>query len=117
MASGGQVLLGEATANLARDSLPDAARMIDLGEVLLRGMDRAERIFQLTHPEIPREFPPLKTQAPGNLPRPLTSFVGRDAELDSVAAILNRSRLVTLTGPGGQGPPRDGWVRHVSGNL
>lgn len=106
LACGGQVLLGEVTANLARDALPDAAELIDLGEVPLRGMDRAERIFQLAHPEIPRDFPPLKTQTSGNLPRPLTSFVGRDAELDSVSATLSRSRLVTLTGPGGAGKTR-----------
>ncbi|MFJ9784373.1 BTAD domain-containing putative transcriptional regulator [Amycolatopsis sp. NPDC101161] len=40
------------------------------------------------------------------LPAQLTSFVGRDGELRQVADLLGRSRLVTLTGPGGTGKTR-----------
>ncbi|MEU4518681.1 BTAD domain-containing putative transcriptional regulator [Amycolatopsis sp. NPDC024027] len=40
------------------------------------------------------------------LPAQLTTFVGRDAELRQVAELLDRSRLVTLTGPGGTGKTR-----------
>ncbi|WP_165845770.1 AfsR/SARP family transcriptional regulator [Streptacidiphilus pinicola] len=40
------------------------------------------------------------------LPRPLTSFVGREADLDGLAGALRRARLVTLTGPGGTGKTR-----------
>ncbi|HEY3472740.1 MAG TPA: BTAD domain-containing putative transcriptional regulator [Amycolatopsis sp.] len=39
-------------------------------------------------------------------PAQLTSFVGRDAELRQVADLLERGRLVTLTGPGGTGKTR-----------
>jgi predicted ATPase/DNA-binding SARP family transcriptional activator len=41
-----------------------------------------------------------------NLPAPLTSFVGRDEEIDRVAGLLASGRLVTLTGPGGTGKTR-----------
>lgn len=41
-----------------------------------------------------------------NLPAPLTSFVGRGPELESVKASLQRSRLLTLTGPAGIGKSR-----------
>lgn len=40
------------------------------------------------------------------LPVLLTSFVGRVAELRSVAEVLGRHRLVSLVGPGGSGKTR-----------
>ena len=41
-----------------------------------------------------------------NVPIPLTSFVGREKELEEVAGLLSKSRLVTLTGSGGVGKTR-----------
>lgn len=43
---------------------------------------------------------------PNNLPAELTSFVGREPQLAELRRILHRSRLVTLTGPGGAGKTR-----------
>ena len=40
------------------------------------------------------------------LPRPLSSFIGREDVLTDVAQLLERNRLVTLTGPGGSGKTR-----------
>ena len=52
-------------------------------------------------------FPPLKTISNTNLPRPASSFVGRDTELAEVLArIEGGARLLTLTGPGGSGKTR-----------
>jgi predicted ATPase/DNA-binding SARP family transcriptional activator len=42
----------------------------------------------------------------GNLRTPLSSFVGRAAELERVGELLVGSRLVTLVGPGGAGKTR-----------
>ncbi|OIK03481.1 BTAD domain-containing putative transcriptional regulator [Streptomyces monashensis] len=42
----------------------------------------------------------------GNLPARLTSFVGREADIDAIGADLARARLVTLLGPGGAGKTR-----------
>ena len=54
-----------------------------------------------------RRFPPLKTISNTNLPRPASSFVGREAELEEVLARIEEgARLVTLTGPGGSGKTR-----------
>ena len=43
---------------------------------------------------------------PNNLPAELTSFVGREPQLADLRRLLHRSRLVTLTGPGGAGKTR-----------
>jgi predicted ATPase len=45
-------------------------------------------------------------RVPHNLVAPLTTFVGRHAELDAAAVLLEHHRLVTLTGPGGTGKTR-----------
>ncbi|MFI7320599.1 BTAD domain-containing putative transcriptional regulator [Streptomyces venezuelae] len=42
----------------------------------------------------------------GNIRTRLTSFVGREPELDAIRSDLRRARLVTLTGPGGSGKTR-----------
>jgi predicted ATPase/DNA-binding SARP family transcriptional activator len=42
----------------------------------------------------------------GNLPAQLTSFVGRDDELERIGRLLAETRLITLTGPGGAGKTR-----------
>jgi non-specific serine/threonine protein kinase len=44
----------------------------------------------------------------GGLPRPLTSFIGRERELAQARRLLAGSYLVTLTGPGGSGKTRLG---------
>ena len=45
-------------------------------------------------------------KASSNIPVPLTSFIGREAELKEIAKLLSASRLLTLTGPGGVGKTR-----------
>ncbi len=47
-----------------------------------------------------------RPKAAGNLRERLSSFVGRDAELERLSEALRASRLVTLTGPGGAGKTR-----------
>ena len=42
----------------------------------------------------------------GSLPKPLTSFIGRERELAQAKRLLQGSYLVTLTGPGGSGKTR-----------
>ncbi|MFE8016406.1 BTAD domain-containing putative transcriptional regulator [Streptomyces antibioticus] len=50
--------------------------------------------------------PPPPPERNGNLRPRLTSFVGREPELDAIRSTLHRARLVTLTGPGGSGKTR-----------
>jgi predicted ATPase/class 3 adenylate cyclase len=94
---GGQVLLSKE----ARDAAHVDAT--DLGEHRLKDFDEAVSIFQLGS----KRFPPLKTISNTNLPRPASSFVGRDREVEEVVSLLqDGARLLTLTGPGGSGKTR-----------
>jgi predicted ATPase/class 3 adenylate cyclase len=107
-AHGGQALVSGATELLVRDDLPEGCALVDLGEHRLRDLARPVRIFQLTGPGLRSEFPPLRTLEAfaGNLPVQLSSFVGRADELAGLAAAVQRSPLVTVTGPGGVGKTR-----------
>jgi len=105
---GGQILLSDdAVAELGEET-PDSVGVIDLGLYGLRGLDGRERIWQVTHPSLPVTFPPLKAgaSAAGNLPTPISSFVGRRSELTVVSRLLTVNRLITLTGEAGIGKSR-----------
>ena len=107
-AHGGQVLLSQAVAALVADRLPGGVALRDLGSVRLRDLAIPERVFQLVHADLRRDFPSLRSldATPNNLPRALTSFIGREAELAQVKELLGRSRLLTLLGVGGIGKTR-----------
>jgi hypothetical protein len=53
-----------------------------------------------------RSLEPDSRLAPGGLPLPASSFVGREQELAEISRLLSASRHVTLTGPGGCGKTR-----------
>jgi predicted ATPase len=97
---------------LVRDTLPEGARLRDLGERRLKDLFRPERVFQLIVPDLPTSFPPLKTldARMTNLPAQPTPLVGRERELGEVRNLLRGEevRLLTLTGPGGIGKTRLG---------
>jgi len=105
---GGQVLVTSTTRALVAGRLGGGFGLKKLGEFRLRDLAEPELIYQLTHADLPADFPPLVTVAerPGNLPVQVSSFIGRERELAQTAAALGGSRLVTLTGPGGVGKTR-----------
>jgi predicted ATPase/DNA-binding SARP family transcriptional activator len=47
-----------------------------------------------------------KEAAKTNLPVPITSFIGREKEVEEIIKLLGKNRLVTLTGAGGMGKTR-----------
>jgi predicted ATPase/DNA-binding SARP family transcriptional activator len=75
---------------------PDT-QTVALFRELLTGSSVAER---------PRTPASTNIQEIGNLPTPLTSFVGRERELNDVERLTGQSRLLTLTGAGGSGKTR-----------
>jgi predicted ATPase/class 3 adenylate cyclase len=94
---GGQVVLTSATAGLVD------AELVDLGEHRLKDIDAAVALQQVGG----RGFPPLKTISNTNLPRPASTFLGRERELEDLVSWLRSGvRLLTLTGPGGTGKTR-----------
>jgi non-specific serine/threonine protein kinase len=51
-------------------------------------------------------MPANNPQIPGNLPTPISAFIGRIQEIESLHQLLSEQRLLTLTGPGGAGKTR-----------
>ena len=109
LAHGGQTVLSGATESMVIDHLPSNAWLTDLGTHALRDLPRAEKVVQLCHPDIRNEFPPLRSSdvvGAQRLPSQLTSFVGREEQIEEVRRLVADNRLVTLTGAGGVGKTR-----------
>lgn len=105
---GGQILLSNATKELTGADLPEGIALKDMGLHGLKDLLQPERIWQLLHPELPSDFPPLNSlnATRNNLPQQTTSFIGREEEIVAVRQKLETGRLVTLTGIGGTGKTR-----------
>ena len=78
---GGQILVSLTTERLLSDSLPADVTLIDLGAHRLKDLDRDEQVFQVAHPNLPAEFPILRSDGPA-----------RDAADDVVIARQAHSR-------------------------
>jgi predicted ATPase/class 3 adenylate cyclase/DNA-binding CsgD family transcriptional regulator/Tfp pilus assembly protein PilF len=105
---GQQILLSLPTYELIKGHLPAGVELRDLGNLRLKDLPRPERTFQVITPDLPSDFPPLRTleNHPHNIPLQLTSFIGREREIADVVKGLSSARLLTLTGPGGSGKTR-----------
>ena len=108
LAHGGQILASQAVADLVAGRLPAESSLRDLGDVRLRGIASSEHVYQVVHPSLRQEFPALRSleATPNNLPQQLTSFIGRERELEEAEQLLDRARLLTLLGMGGLGKTR-----------
>lgn len=107
-ANGGQIVVSATTASMVSMSLPPGAGLVDLGTHRLKDLSSPETIYQLVVPGLPDAFPALRTLSDSatNLPIQINDFVGRKNELEDLLRLAERSRMVTLTGPGGVGKTR-----------
>jgi predicted ATPase/class 3 adenylate cyclase len=104
---GGQIVVSDAVRALAGDAAGAGFELRDLGEHRLKDLLAPERLAQVVATGLPDDFPRLRSlYAPNNLPTQLTSFVGRQGELEEALRLLRSTRLLTLTGPGGIGKTR-----------
>ena len=104
LAHGGQILASDTTEVLLRNRLS----LRPLGEHLLRGLRGQISVYQVIADGLPTEFPVLHSaeHLAGNLPRRVTSLVGRDELVRHGAECVRNRPLVTLTGVGGVGKTR-----------
>ena len=116
-AAGGQVIVSDPTRVLAEHDLPGGVSLRELGTHRLKDLNLPMRLHDLVIAGLPADFPAPRTLAarPGNLPAPLTSFVGREQVTAEAERLLGRARLLTLTGAGGSGKTR--LALHLGGRL
>jgi predicted ATPase/class 3 adenylate cyclase len=107
---GGQTLVSQTTWAKLAGSIPEGARVRDLGERRLKDLSRPEIVHEIVPAELPADFPALRTldTRPNNLPARATALLGRERLLDAARALLRDPavRLVTFSGPGGAGKTR-----------
>ncbi|MFC5953633.1 BTAD domain-containing putative transcriptional regulator [Streptomyces pratens] len=82
--------------------VPEAASPSRSGKA---GVPGARKPAGTPHPP-PSPSPSPSPSSPGGLRARLTSFVGREADLEAIRGDLASARLVTLIGPGGAGKTR-----------
>ncbi len=125
---GGQILLSHVVADMVRGLLPEGVNLRDMGEHAFKGLSQPEHIYQVVAPDLPQDFPPLRSitmpspeitlgmeharlptflaQEVGDVTAPV--FVGRERELACLEGYLNHALagqggVVFITGGAGRG--------------
>ncbi|MGI9641894.1 MAG: ATP-binding protein [Acidimicrobiia bacterium] len=102
-----QILVSGITHDIINESGANDVGFASVGSAVLRGMADPMALWRVVAAGLPDiDEPLLQLDRSGNMVAPLTSFVGRRAELSGVVAALDQHRLVTLIGVGGVGKTR-----------
>jgi hypothetical protein len=120
------VLVSEVTASLVRAERLPGLEFRDMGMHHLRGLEALEWVFQLCHPDLPDDFPPLASEEIGAVDLPAgrqvpvalslqppdgSPFIGRAEELERLERSWHivregRAQLVLVSGAPGMGKTR-----------
>ena len=104
---GSQVLLCGIAADLVRENPPAQTTLADLGAHVLRDLERAEHVYQLVAPGLPRDFPELRAalEPPWLVPAAMRTryFTGREELLARLRQQLVERHRAALSGLGGVG--------------
>ncbi len=94
---GGQILFTEHVNTSASD-------VVSCGMHRLKGVTSVVKLFQ----HGAGRYPPLRTleSATGNVPVQVNDLIGRSSELDEIASLMAKARLLTMVGMGGVGKTR-----------
>ena len=108
IAHGGQTLLSQTVYEAVKNGLPDGVTLRDMGWHGLKNLREPEHVWQMCHPDLRADFPPLLSLNTlfNNLPCQPSSFIGREAEMQTLRELMRAHPLVTLTGAGGAGKTR-----------
>ncbi|MGZ9165410.1 MAG: BTAD domain-containing putative transcriptional regulator, partial [Anaerolineales bacterium] len=83
-----------------------------LGELGIEPSEQTKALYEdlKSGKEFPKPVPvstkPVAKETSSNIPVPLTSFIGREKEIDEIVQLVGKNRLLTLTGSGGVGKTR-----------
>jgi len=120
LARGGQTLLSTEALQALQDLGDSPWRVQSHGHWQMKGVSEPLELFEIGEgpfaalpdgdksyrvARVGERWLPLQ-QIPNNLPEQLTSFVGRERELDDIKQRLRQTRLLTLLGMGGLGKTR-----------
>ena len=107
----GGVLVSDAVYEQAKNQ--PGLDFVRLGTFRLKNVGRPFEIYALSGPGLAVPDSQLLegkgerfASLPTNLPQPATPLIGRDDDVATVLALVERSRMVTITGPGGVGKTR-----------
>jgi predicted ATPase/class 3 adenylate cyclase len=108
IAEGGETLVSAPAAAVISDQVPEDTRLVEVGRAQLKDLQGRETIHLLQRADADGGFsvPRSLGLVEHNLPQQTSSFVGRANEIAEIAGLLDRWRLVTLTGAGGAGKSR-----------
>lgn len=106
--NGGELVICQATHALISKERFDGAEVVELGTFRLKDIPGAEQLYGIRLNGFGQAYRAIAIEEveSHNIPPRLTSFIGREAEVDLIKTQIKNRRLVTLIGPGGSGKTR-----------